>query len=101
MKSVIEEKSIFGDLQESLQQAIEIHQGKNEPSRVTKYTLADVKALRAKLHISRRELAEAIDVSPETVKSWELGRRNPTGLTNKVLKLIEEDPKVFSQLSAC
>ncbi|MGR6839836.1 hypothetical protein ACU5DF_12255 [Aliivibrio wodanis] len=41
----------------------------------------------------------AIDVSVDTVKSWEQGRRNPTGLASKVLNLLSKEPELYSKFS--
>ncbi|CED71294.1 putative DNA-binding protein [Aliivibrio wodanis] len=44
-------------------------------------------------------MAMAIDVSVDTVKSWEQGRRNPTGLASKVLNLLSKEPELYSKFS--
>lgn len=72
--------SIFDELQTSLQEAVNIKQGKTQASRVTRHEVADVKAIRAKLHVSQAEFADAIGTSIDTIRSWESKRRNPTGL---------------------
>lgn len=68
--------------------------------RVTRFEFVDTKKLRKNLNVSRRDFADAIDVSLETVKSWEQGRRNPTGSTHKLLKLIVDDPSVYERLTS-
>lgn len=52
--------SIFEELQISLQEAVEIKQGNTEASRITHHEMADVRAIRAKLHVSQAEFAEAM-----------------------------------------
>ncbi|MDF4855661.1 NadS family protein, partial [Vibrio parahaemolyticus] len=76
--------SIFDELYTSMKQAEAIAKGEQTPANVTRYEIADVKAIRAQLDVSQKELAQAMDVSIDTVKSWEQGRRNPTGLASKV-----------------
>ena len=90
--------SVFDELQTSLQEAVEIEQGKAKASRVTRHEVADVKAIRAKLHVSQAELAEAMGTSVDTIKSWEAKRRNPTGLAAKVLATIRDNPVFFNEL---
>ncbi|WP_253927077.1 NadS family protein [Halomonas hibernica] len=77
--------SIFDELQSSLQEAVEIKQAKAQASRITHHEVVDVKAIRAKLHVSQAEFAEAMGTSVDTIKSWETKRRNPAGLATKVL----------------
>lgn len=93
--------SIFNELQASLEEAVEIQHGRKKPARVTRYEVADVKAIREDLlKVTQAEFAAAMGVSVETVKSWEGKRRNPTGLAAKVLNTIQEDPKVYAALAA-
>jgi DNA-binding transcriptional regulator YiaG len=48
-----------------------------------------VKAIRAQLNVSQSEMAKVLGTSLDTIKSWETGRRNPTGLAAKVLATIQ------------
>ena len=91
--------SIYDDLQNSLKEAIEIKSGK-KASRVTRYEIADVKAIRANLNVSQNEFALALGTSIDTIKSWENKRRNPTGLAAKVLATIKDEPTLYDELAA-
>lgn len=42
----------------SLEEAVEIKQGLKEPARVTRYEIADVKAIREQLNVSQSEMAK-------------------------------------------
>ncbi|WP_227634543.1 NadS family protein [Klebsiella pneumoniae] len=84
----------------SLEESVEIKNGVREPARVTRYELADVKAIRAQLNVSQSEMAKVLGTSLDTIKSWETGRRNPTGLAAKVLATIQANPKFFQELAA-
>ena len=66
---------------------------------MTHYDVADVKAIREQLNVSQLELASALGTSLDTIKSWELKRRNPTGLAAKVLVAIKNDPDLFQVLA--
>ena len=90
----------FNDLKASLEEAVEIKKGTKAPSRVTRYEVADVKAIRKQLNVSQNEMAQALGTSVDTIKSWESGRRNPTGLAAKVLATIQTHPDYFQILSA-
>ncbi|WP_241649541.1 NadS family protein [Rosenbergiella collisarenosi] len=92
--------SIFNELKVSLEEAVAIKNGLVLPSRVTRYDVADVKAIREKLNVSQAEMAKALGTSLDTIKSWEQKRRNPTGLAAKVLATIQDDPEFFNALAA-
>lgn len=91
--------SFFNDLKTSLEEAVEIKNGNSEPARVTRYELADVKAIRMQLNVSQSEMAQVLGTSIDTIKSWETGRRNPTGLAAKVLAAIQANPTFFHELA--
>ncbi|HEJ0267778.1 TPA: helix-turn-helix domain-containing protein [Proteus mirabilis] len=91
--------SFFNDLKASLEEAVEIKNGDKKASKVTRFEVADVKAIREQLNVSQSEFAHALGTSIDTVKSWELKRRNPTGLTAKVLIAIYKNPNLFKDLA--
>lgn len=92
--------SIFNELKASLEEAVEIKNGTTEASRITRYEVEDVKAIRTQLQVSQVEFAAALGTSVDTIKSWENKRRNPTGLAAKVLGLIKKDPDMFRKLAS-
>lgn len=61
--------SFFDELKTSLEEAVEIKQGLKEPARVTRYEIADVKAIREQLNVSQSEMAKALGTSVDTIKS--------------------------------
>ncbi|MHA4830498.1 Antitoxin igA-2 [compost metagenome] len=61
--------------------------------------MVDVKGLRLSLGLSRSEFAGAVGASTALVQSWELGRRQPTGIALKVLALLQRNPKLLKELS--
>ncbi|MCK7460033.1 NadS family protein [Idiomarina aminovorans] len=92
--------SIFKDLKASLTEAVEIEKGRKEPSKICRFEVADVKAIRAKLNVSQVEFADALGTSLDTVKSWESKRRNPTGISAKVLNAIKDNPQVYYEIAS-
>lgn len=78
---------------------MDINNGDKAPARVTRYEIADVKAIRARLNVSQTEMAQALGTSVDTIKSWESRRRNPTGLAAKVLAAIQANPALFQELA--
>jgi putative transcriptional regulator len=91
---------MFDELKASLEEAVDIKNGVKTAQRVTRYEVADVKAIREQLNISQREMAKALGTSVETIKSWEAKRRNPTGLAAKVLATIQANPEFFQELAS-
>jgi len=89
----------FNELKASVEEAVEIEQGKKSPSRVARYEVADVKAIRESLSVTQAEFAKALGTSVDTIKSWELKRRNPTGLAAKVLATIQDNPAFYSDIA--
>lgn len=92
--------SFFDDLKTSLEEAVDIKNGLKAPARVTRYAIADVKAIREQLNVSQSEMAKALGTSVDTIKSWETKRRNPTGLAAKVLATIQANPAFFQELAS-
>ena len=92
--------SLFDELQTSLQEAVDIKKGNVNAASITRHEVADVKAIRAKLHVSQAEFSDAMGTSVDTIKSWEAKRRNPTGLAAKVLATIHDNPAFFNELSS-
>ncbi|QGU15482.1 helix-turn-helix domain-containing protein [Leclercia sp. 119287] len=92
--------NFFDELKTSLEEAVDIKNGTKAPARVTRYEIADVKAIREQLNVSQAEMAKALGTSVDTIKSWESRRRNPTGLAAKVLATIQANPAFFYELTA-
>ena len=92
--------NFFDELKTSLEEAGDIKNGIKAPARVTRYEIADVKAIREQLNVSQAEMAKALGTSVDTIKSWESRRRNPTGLAAKVLATIQANPAFFYELAA-
>lgn len=92
--------NFFDDLKTSLEEAVDIKNGAKVPTRITRYEIADVRAIREQLNVSQAEMAKALGTSIDTIKSWESKRRNPTGLAAKVLATIQANPTFFRELAA-
>ena len=55
--------------------------------------------IRAKLMLSQSAFAGLMGVSLRTVQDWEQGRRKPSGPAAALLRIAEQKPKVFTELS--
>ena len=91
--------TLFNELKSSLEEAVEIHQGRKAASRITRFEIADVKSIRDSLQVSQAEFAKALGTSIDTIKSWESRRCNPTGLAAKVLATIQDNSEFYQALS--
>lgn len=99
----------FGErLIASAEDAVQPDRGELEPGRVTRYTAKtaevgapprydpdQIKGIRNKMELSQALFAAALNVSPETIRAWEPGKRAPQGATLRLLELAENHPQVF------
>ena len=49
--------------------------------------------VRRRLGLTQVEFARSIDVSHETVRNWEQGKRGPTGAARTLLRLLDKAPE--------
>jgi len=61
------------------------------------YTRERVVDLRTRLHLSQPVFAQALNVSPNTVRAWEQGKRAPDGAALRLLQLADEHPQWILQ----
>ena len=87
----------FDRLATSVRQAGKIHRGESEPTRVTEFKPADVKAVRESLGTSQSEFALMIGVSVSTLQNWEQGRRQPEGPARALLKIASKNPRAVAK----
>ena len=104
-----QKKGAFGQLLiDSAREAVEIERGTREPARIKKYTAAEAKVeappqyvaerireIRDHMALSQPVFAAALNVSPETVRAWEQGKREPDGPTLRLLEVAEQHPEVL------
>jgi putative transcriptional regulator len=60
---------------------------------------APPQVIRAKLKLSQAAFAGLMGVSLRTVQDWEQGRRWPSGPAEALLRIAEQKPDVFTELS--
>ena len=49
--------------------------------------------IRRRLGLSQMEMARRIDVSHETIRNWEQGKRCPTGAARALLRVLDKAPE--------
>ena len=92
----------------SAREAVEIERGRLEPARISQHTAADstvqpppaygahrIREIRARMRLSQSVFADALNVSAETIRAWEQGKREPDGATLRLLEVAEQHPEVF------
>ena len=78
------------------------------PARITRYTAAvatvepppqyiaeRIRCIRDCMSLSQPVFAATLNVSPETVKAWEQGKREPDGPTLRLLEVAEQHPEIL------
>lgn len=102
-------KNTFGrELIESATEAVQIERGEREAARITRYTAAEaevepppkyvserIREIREQMGLSQPLFAAALNVSTETVRAWEQGKREPDGATLRLLEVAEEHPDIL------
>ena len=102
--------SVGRQIIEGLEQAIAYEGGKLPRARVTRvaltarvagarpaprYSGSRIARLRSRLKLSQAVFAAALNVSPETVRAWEQGKRSPEGAALRLLQVAERHPAVI------
>jgi putative transcriptional regulator len=93
---------VFNDLRESLQDALVFEQGGEVnlrvaklPPRPRKLQPRDIRAIRRSLNASQVLFATFLNVSPNTIRSWEQGTRRPHGADLKLLSIAKKNPQAL------
>jgi len=93
---------IFDELRESLQDALAFERGRRTDLRVTeipppprKLRPRDIRAIRRSLNASQVLFARFLNVSANTIRSWEQGIRRPQGADLKLLSIAKRNPQAL------
>ncbi len=57
---------------------------------VKKYDGAHIAKLRQRLKLSQAAFARFLNISPSTIRQWEIGAKNPSGACQKLLTLADQ-----------
>ncbi len=49
--------------------------------------------VRLRLGLTQQQLSQRIDVSLETIRNWEQGKRSPTGAAKTLLRILDRAPE--------
>jgi len=85
-------KELFGELMESVGEALQHARGKRElrttvlPDAPAAMSAADIRGLRKELNASQAVFARFLNVSTQLVQAWEANRRRPDGAASRLLE---------------
>ena len=93
MKDKYMSDEMFGELVESMKQAVAISRKEMKPSRLFAYSSINVREIREKTKKSQVDFARMIGLKVGTLRNWEQGRRKPNGTALTLLKVVAADPE--------
>ena len=70
------------------------------PDPVKPFKAKEIAAIRADLQLSQPVFAKVLNVPVATARSWESGRRKPTGAALRLLQMVKKSPELFLQSAA-
>jgi len=88
------DEHLFNELKSNLHSAIDITRGRKKPD-VVRVVMSpeEIRAIRAGVRMSRTVFAHKFQLSIDTVKGWEQGKRKPDVAAVNFLRLIKADPQ--------
>jgi len=88
------DEHLFNELKSNVREAVDIASGHKKPN-VIRVVMSpeEIRAIRAGVRMSRAMFAHKFQLSIETVKGWEHGKRKPDAAAANFLRLIKADPQ--------
>lgn len=93
------ERDIGHEILEGIQEIKAYKKGEKALRSHTLKEPAPPQVIRARLKLSQSAFASLMGVSLRTVQDWEQGRRKPSGPAVALLRIAEQQPEIFTQLS--
>ena len=88
------DKKLFKELDANLREAVKVAKGTTAPKSVyVVLTSAEIKAIRASVNMSQAVFARSFQLSLDTLKGWDQGKRKPDAAAATFLRLIKADPE--------
>ena len=85
---------LFKELDANLKEAVKVAKGTLAPKSVyVVLTPVEIKRIRASVNMSQAVFARSFQLSLDTVKGWEQGKRKPDAAAANFLRLIQADPE--------
>lgn len=92
-------KKAFDNIMAGLQDAVAYAEGDLSRGRTQEYRVpvVDVRSARTKLGLSLNNFAATFGISVDTVRHWEQGQLQPTGLAQTLLAIIDREPEAVKR----
>ena len=85
---------LFKELDANLKEAVKVAKGTSVPKSVyVVLSPAEIKAIRASVRMSQAVFARSFQLSLDTIKGWEQGKRKPDAAAANYLRMIQADPE--------
>ena len=92
---------LFKELNTNLKEAVKVVKGTSAPKSVyVVLSPAEIKAIRASVKMSQAIFARSFQLSLDTVKGWEQGKRKPDVAAANYLRMIKADPEYVQRTLA-
>jgi putative transcriptional regulator len=92
---------LFKELNANLKEAVKVTKSTSTPKSVyVVLSPVDIKAIRASVRMSQAVFARSFQLSLDTIKGWEQGKRNPDAAAANYLRLIQADPEHVQRMLA-
>lgn len=85
---------LFQELDANLQEAVKVAKGTSAPESVyVVLSPTEIRAIRDRVNMSQAVFARTFQLSVETIKGWEQGKRKPDTAAANYLRIIKADPE--------
>ncbi len=91
-------KKAFDQIMEGLNEALAFARGELKGAKLHVPPEINVRAIRAKLHLSQEDFARAFGFTINQIRDWEQGRTRPLGALRAYLMIIDRDPKTVIKI---
>ncbi len=92
---------LFKELNANLKEAVKVAKGTSAPKSVyVVLSPAEIKAVRASVKMSQAIFARSFQLSLDTIKGWEQGKRKPDVAAANYLRMIKADPEYVQRTLA-
>jgi len=92
---------MFKELNANLKEAVKVAKGTSAPKSVyVVLSPAEIKAIRASVRMSQAIFASSFQLSLDTIKGWEQGKRKPDAAAANYLRMIQADPEYVQRTLA-
>ncbi len=92
---------LFKELNANLEEAVKVAKGASAPKSVyVVLSPAEIKAIRASVRMSQAVFARSFQLSLDTIKGWEQGKRKPDVAAANYLRMIKADPEYVQRALA-